>query len=491
MRRAKRPEVATAPERERGDRDRERARAGIRRGQWVAPRSWPFVVWATGWLALTALAGGALGDVIQVDTLSDLEAADGECSLREAIVAANDDAAYLDCPAGGGFVDEIELTVPGTITLGSLLPEITGGTVLRGLGIDHSIIVGSTSGILECDGGDSELLRLEDLRFTGGSASEGGALRAGGGRLVEIVRSQFDDNHATSRGGAISIPNLYQLYIQETAFLGNTSGGIGGAIATTNGILEISDSTFSGNEATGNGGAVSSSSNFQLAVVRSTFHDNRSASSGGAISAGSVIADFVLRSSTLTGNVADSDADGIGDGGALALLGSEPLALTNSVIAGNDDLGLTGTVCRNLAIASPGSIESEGFNWISDHACVESEFPLGFPNIGNDFVGSGAAPLDPQLGPLAQNGGATETRLPLAASPVIDQGSCPLDDADQRGFTGGGTRVVDIATAPDLDDGCDIGSTEFGATGPPVPETPLFADDFESGTTEAWSSVSP
>jgi hypothetical protein len=52
-----------------------------------------------------------------------------------------------------------------------------------------------------------------------------------------------------------------------------------------------------------------------------------------------------------------------------------------------------------------------------------------------DLVGTSDDPLDPRLGPLANNGGPTRTHALLAGSPAIDRGSntgAPADD--QRGF---------------------------------------------------------
>ena len=61
------------------------------------------------------------------------------------------------------------------------------------------------------------------------------------------------------------------------------------------------------------------------------------------------------------------------------------------------------------------------------------------------------------LGPLQDNGGPTETHLPLTGSPVIDAGSpdCPLPATDQRGVA----RPEGAA--------CDIGAVEVEATNTP------------------------
>ena len=87
--------------------------------------------------------------------------------------------------------------------------------------------------------------------------------------------------------------------------------------------------------------------------------------------------------------------------------------------------------------------------------------PLFLHCVGGPFAGAlnvvshatcGASPTDPQLGPLANNGGPTNTHALLAASPAIDGGgaSCPADD--QRGF------------ARPAGEACDIGAFEAAAS---------------------------
>jgi CSLREA domain-containing protein len=71
-------------------------------------------------------ASRALGFAIQVNSTADNLAWDGWCTLREAIVNANSDAASPDCTRGGGedgifFSDSLGTA---TITLNSVLPPI-------------------------------------------------------------------------------------------------------------------------------------------------------------------------------------------------------------------------------------------------------------------------------------------------------------------------------------------------------------------------------
>ena len=76
--------------------------------------------------------------------------------------------------------------------------------------------------------------------------------------------------------------------------------------------------------------------------------------------------------------------------------------------------------------------------------------------VNNNQVGSGAAPINALLGPLAANGGATSTHALLAGSPAIDtadNATCPA--TDQRGVARPGGGV------------CDKGAYELVDTTPP------------------------
>ncbi len=87
---------------------------------------------------------------------------------------------------------------------------------------------------------------------------------------------------------------------------------------------------------------------------------------------------------------------------------------------------------------------------------------------GTSFVGT-----DPQLGPLADNGGLTKTHLPAQTSVVIDRGKAPARlTTDQRGKS----RTVDGDPANSTGgDGTDIGAVEIEnppKNPPPTPQPP-------------------
>src|SRR5690606_30241003 len=93
-----------------------------------------------------------------------------------------------------------------------------------------------------------------------------------------------------------------------------------------------------------------------------------------------------------------------------ALLGYFPISVRNSIIADNIDVP---AVYGDLDTYVQGPIDV-------DYSLI------GVPSsVAADSVTAGTGNLvgvDPKLGPLADNGGATLTHLPLEGSPAIDTG---------------------------------------------------------------------
>src|SRR5207237_4123339 len=109
-----------------------------------------------------------------------------------------------------------------------------------------------------------------------------------------------------------------------------------------------------------------------------------------------------------------------------------------------------------------GAYTSQGNNLIGNVGTAS------FPAAAGDQIGSPATPIDPKVGPLANNGGPTQTRALLPTSTAINAGNnalaLGLDGQplvnDQRGP--GFARIVGSAV--------DIGAFEVQAGGPtPTP----------------------
>ncbi len=260
-------------------------------------------------------------------------------------------------------------------------------------------------------------LTLESLGLQGGlldvtsTPIQGAAILNSGTLLVTGAR--FSGNRAyPGQGGAIE--NQGALHIVGSTFWDN-SASFGGAIFN-NAALSITGSTFRQSFAEFEGGAIVN--NATVSVIRnSTFSENEALRGGAIYNEWSIGA---ISNSTFAFNRAGplgSSGGGIHNSG-----GAEILELAGNIFArssggGRPDLSNSGV----LASASDNVIGIGELSGIPD-------------GVNGNQVGSLASPLDPLLGPLADNGGPTLTHALLAGSPAIDRGSNPAGLTwDQRG----------------------------------------------------------
>lgn len=460
-------------------------------------------------LALAPQIAGAA--TITVTTTSGADVDDVACSLPEAIVAANQNAAYHGCSAGAG-PDRIvfALVPPSTILLAADLPTVTETLRVQGPGATDLTISGQdanrlfvlaagdrpgwfqldgmtlsnalSSGFSLADYGGAVRVepggtaRLVELQLLSSRALAGAALAVSGGdqpATTEVVACSFDGNQATAAGGAGAyVEGGATLIVRGSTFHANSGSApssAGGAIYVAASTLRVESSTFDGNVVNASGGAV---------YVAATGGD----------------ASFEILDSTFTDNLADDDGNG-GHGGALfASAAGDAVfagALRNNVFAQNLEGGDPSEI---YLLASLAANVSTGWNLIYDVTNSIPAYAVGSPNAAGDFVGNTASPVDPLLEALADNGGPTLTRRPILdlvtpqVSPAIDHGSCPDAGSDQRGRGDrpAHTRRFDH---PDVSndaasDGCDIGAVERGGSVRSAPD--LFADDFELGHTLLW-----
>jgi hypothetical protein len=291
-----------------------------------------------------------------------------------------------------------------------------------------------------------------DIAGLGGAVYSGGLL----GQLV-ISDSLIDDNSADLGGGGV-VCISGQLTIIDSTISNNSTTGYGGGVASYQGCAAtITSTTFESNSVTsdapnganyyGGGGLFLLAQNNNLSQIKSsTFTGNTSATDGGAIGIGDART-LTLTNNTIVGNSAQNG------GGIHNSLVYEP-DMQNNILGGNA-----------ASIAGPdlwGAFKSNGYNLIED--------PTGATITGLDQTDiTGIAPV---LYALADNGGPTQTMLPLPDSPVVDAGYC-TEITDQRGV--GYARVVDtwLLNSPG-GNGCDIGAVELQTL-------PLMCPDGTSG----------
>lgn len=294
--------------------------------------------------------------------------------------------------------------------------------------------------------------------------------------------------------GAAIFDNGSYLTISHVAFDGNRATGIGaegGAIFhSTNGSLTVLNSTFNGNSAEQYGGAIYPQVN--TTVTDSTFTNNTAYQGGAYLTASSGITSTFERV-TMTGNTAIGPGNTLGIGGAI-LIGDGNLNIYNSTFSGNGSASYTvyggairadhaNVTIKNSTIVN--NLVNDGYyggGLMTNNSTLSYSNSILANNTGGDCrtdegltvaqntnnlvevsVGCGTPyrNSDPNLGPLADNGGATWTHALLSGSPAIDEGndaSCLA--TDQRGIS----RPQD--GNHDGTPTCDIGAYELNNSAP-------------------------
>lgn len=358
---------------------------------------------------------------ITVNSVTDQIADDGQCSLREAVIAANTDTATGGCPAGSGadtIVFDPSLPSPAAFTL-----TLTGANEDASASGDLDL-----SGTLIIQGGDASRIILDgngadrvfDIRpgatvtISGvtiqngnpGSGAGGGGIIVSGGvprTKLTLLNSVVTNNTAVIGGGVYNSGNGATAIIQDVQITANAAQTSGGGIANS-GDLTLLNSAVVQNQAKSGGGV--EHFGFSMKITNSTISGNRASDNGGGLFNRG---DALLLNVTFSGNT----ASGAGTGGNI-FQDTASLAIKNSIVANSDADG-------NCAI-NEGFLISQGNNLDSGSTC-------GF-NANGDRINT-----DPLLGPLQNNGGFTLTHALQPGSPAIDAGNnagCPA--ADQRGL---------------------------------------------------------
>jgi CSLREA domain-containing protein len=315
---------------------------------------------------------------------------------------------------------------------------------------------GSVGGAIMSPG----ILGLTDSVFRGNTAdiqTRGGALWSSGPLL--IFGGQFIGNRAGA-GGAIYARQQVStttLLISGAVFddnrgVANYPDGNGGALQVDNVPTTIQASTFTRNAAQ-SGGAIYVAAAGALTVTQSTLHDQSSGTTNGA-------GLYNLGSAYLSG--VTFSANSASHGGGIDNLGV--LTLTNVTLSQNQSTyggGLKNeaysaawltnvTLAGNSADSVGGGILNSGFDprlYLTNVFLADSPdgdncsfFPppdVSQNNLSTDDscgFGAGRDHAYLPLGPLANNGGPTQTHLPQTGSAAIEGGTATgAPGTDQRG----------------------------------------------------------
>ena len=363
-------------------------------------------------LLLALGQGVATAATITVTTNNPNAAADGQCSLIEAIVNANNDAAtHADCAAGSG-ADTIVMPANANVTLTYVFDNTYGPT---GLPLITSRITIEGNGATIARQGNAPAfgltavknaadLTLQSVTLSGGSSSEGGGVSNRG--TLTINKSTISGNTAPFGGGVF---NLGALTIENSTTSGNTAD-VGGGVFNDAGGLTLTNSTVSGNSANHGGGVYNSGHYYCSQYSYSCYFFG-----------------------TLT--------------------------LNRSLIAGNQ--AAVGPEIENVSNVTEDNLNSNvtanNFNLFGADGKAGVN---GFTPGPTDIVPARGVEVAQILGPLQNNGGPTQTHALASSSPAINAGNpggC-VDSAgallttDQRGFSRPFNGRI-----------CDIGSYELQA----------------------------
>ncbi|HEX3555996.1 MAG TPA: right-handed parallel beta-helix repeat-containing protein [Thermoanaerobaculia bacterium] len=343
-----------------------------------------------------------------------------DCSLREAILAANQNPG-----------DDVILLHAGTYTL-----------TIAGTG--------------------------EDLGATGDLDVQGNLVLLGDGAASTVI-----DGGGLDR--IFQVPDGVTVEIRDVTLRNGRAPGLGGAILNA-GTLTLERSIVTGNssvagpEGPGFGGGLYSNGNHSsLTVTQSTIDDNSSKGGGGGLAAGGLLH---LANVTLSNNHADSDF-----GGGLYIYGTAHAIINNVTVVDNSALRGGGLLVEDnafigIAPVISNSIIAGNTAKTSQPDCwgpVDSSYNLiGFADVtcngpspaNHDVVGIGV-PIPAKVGALQSVGGPTPVRPLAPGSPALDNGNpAPpgsggraCEAIDQRGAARPGTFGAGSAR-------CDIGAYE-------------------------------
>ncbi|HEX6834553.1 MAG TPA: choice-of-anchor Q domain-containing protein [Rudaea sp.] len=433
--------------------------------------------------------GPACASIYVVDTVGDPGPA-GSTSLREAIAAAS---------ASDGNIVKFDADLVGsTITLQQGQIQVF---------VHHDFAIeGRGSRALAISGGDqsqifvfSQLavfaeprhkitisgLTLEHGRYTalppgGFNASPnfaGGALysKYADIALNDIVITGCHSDHA---GGAIQLLYTASLTMHDGRIVDNHAGTNGGGIGVMHGgNVYLYDSTISGNTAYRKGGGIYVDEGNIFRVNRSLIanntinapRDGNDVQAGGGIALLAVAQETTITNSTISGNFTYAAGGGIS---LMDATTSDHTKIWFSTIADNyggyressSGMHSTGAVKLNSTIIAGNSNRGDTFD-------LDGTVSASHSLIGNaqGAVVTGSANLigvDPQLGPLKDNGGPTLTKMPAAAGPAI-------------GTADGGTGIVVDQRGQPRTTGPFSAGNDIGAVERQLVEDLIFRNNFE------------
>ena len=435
------------------------ALGGLTAGQTVH-----FRVVATNADGLTPGADAAFTTIGWTNTVTSLADNGGSGTLRQILANACDGQTIVFAPHGTITLTNGELVITNSLTItgpGATNLAISGNTNSRVFNISSANAVVTISSLTIRNGKVTN-------NPSGNGGNGGGVYNVG---TLTLTACTLNANAAgTGHAGG------------DGATGGN--GGHGGGVYNV-GTLTLWACTLNTNAA-GTGGTGGQGS----ALVRNG-NGGQGGNGGGVYNAGMLTLNactFSANAGGYGGNGGGGDNGGNGGnggsgGGVFNNTNASLATLRNSLFALNV-AGSGGWAMGLLGIAGFDPDLSGAFTSLGHNLVRITGNSTGLVNgVNNDLVGTVAAPVNPCLGPLTNNGGPTPTLALLPGSPALDAGDDTLTGTDQRGSARKSGRQVDIG-AYELD------AVSLGYSAPSLGSVSCTVSNLASGLSSAMFSFS-
>jgi hypothetical protein len=329
-------------------------------------------------------------------------------------------------------------TIPGTLGAGTGV-QILNGTVT----LTDSTVNGNTGPIAVHH--NAGTLTITDSPINGNTGPTTGIALVGG--TANVIQSVISGNLGRGISQLRGTLIVRDSTISDNTFANGDGGGLFLNADTSGSTATITGSTISGNHTASNGGGIYIGvSTGTTTIANSTISGNSAAQGGGGI----FLRDehLVLRSVTVTGNVADSDGNASGTGGGIATdpnpLFTPSADVRNTIVAGNRRGAATADDCAAAIAAGDYNL------WGDNTACpAGGAHDLNLATLGQTIAQVLETTLD-------ANGGPTLTHALVEDSPARHQGdnvacaAAPVSGLDQRGIARPGGATCDIGAVEGL-----------------------------------------
>lgn len=381
--------------------------------------------------------------IIRVTTTSGEFNTDGDCSLREAMTAAQKNRRIDACTAGSAITEDvIELQANATYWLTEVdnyadgangLPSIIGSSSSTSPYLRNRLLIQGNNAVVARQLLSPNFrifhgnwaLKIKDLTIRNGRAEKGGGvlILEDGSSASPLDNVILEGNKATMGGGIYG----YNLVLKRVTARNNK--------AVQGGGIHAGDSNFdqiyaTGNEAVEGGGIYTSRGSFSGDIKNSAISENKAQKGAGIFTRN----DISIFNTTVSNNIASQQGGGVFTANSLRTYFSTIAYNQGGGISSGAGIMLNNSIVSNNSVPSTGLYKSpilncvyrkDAYNWKNDYLRYYKESSFSISSDASCAFTTAKGNLkntDPKLKPLANNGGFAPTHALNLNSPAINAG---------------------------------------------------------------------